>query len=306
VRVLLLGWPLSHSLSPAFQNAAFRAAGLDHQYVVAPREALVRADVRALLLEPDVLGANVTVPHKEAILPCLDDATPLARRVGAVNTVFRRPSPGGGVGLVGDNTDVGGFLGDLRAAGVRLDGPGDATAVVLGAGGAARGVVVALLEVGWCVVVVNRTLERARALVTALRGAGDALLRVAVWPGGPGGGPSGGAGALAEAFERAELVVDTTSLGLGARPGEAGWGSAVVALGRLPLRGTPEDVLFYDLKYGGLTPLGELAHALGRRWRDGLGMLVGQGALAFERWTGLPAPLSAMAEAVGLQELPRL
>ncbi|HET8629471.1 MAG TPA: shikimate dehydrogenase [Thermomicrobiales bacterium] len=265
--VPLLGHPVAHSLSPAFQDAAFAAAGIPARYVlwdVAPGEL---AAAVARLREPGVLGANVTVPHKEAVVPLLDALTPRAARVGAVNTIVKR-----GAALEGDNTDLDGFLAPLRERGLPLAAT---RAVLLGAGGAARAVAAALLDAGApALAVANRTPARAVALARDL---GDARV-CALGLDDP---------ALGEACAGAGLLVNATS---------AGWGddappAALAALDRLP-----PGALVYDLTYRA-TPFLRAAAARGLATLDGLPMLVEQGALAWRRWTGREPPRAAMRAA---------
>ena len=158
-RVLLIGHPLGHSLSPAFQNAAFRSAGIAATYGLAdvPPEHL--AATIATLRGGDMLGANVTVPYKQAVIPFLDDLSDDARALGAVNTIVNRAGR-----LHGLNTDVPGFAVDLREHGIDVAGR---TVVMLGAGGAARGVAAALIGIGVArLVIVNRTPERAAEIAS--------------------------------------------------------------------------------------------------------------------------------------------
>jgi shikimate dehydrogenase len=236
----LLGHHISYSASPALQNAAFRAAGLsDWSYElfdVAPED-LPQA-VSALRL-PGRAGANVTIPHKLAVMPLLDACDPLAVEAGAVNLVRRE-----GELLVGDNTDVAGIraaLGEVGWTGGR--------AVVLGRGGSARAALVALK--GSEVEMVGRDRWEER-------------------------------GALCRA---ADLVVNCTPLG---RQGEA-----VIRPADLPRRAV------IDLVYArGGTPLTAAARAAGLALADGWAVLLAQGAASFTAWTGLPAPLDAMREAI--------
>ena len=266
----VLGDPVDHSLSPAMQNAAFATAHLPHLYLryrVAPpalEEAF--ADARRLHMG----GLNLTVPLKEAALPFCDVLTPEARRIGAVNTLLFH-----GDRLVGDNTDGRGFL---RALGdrVRLGG---ARAVLIGAGGSARAIGVALVEAG-CgrLTVANRTPGRGEHLAARLAALGCPDTRAISLAALAGGDP------LADAA----LVVNTTPLGLGD--------------GRLALRyaASPPRCLFVDLVYGARpTPFLTAAARARRATLDGGPMLLHQGALAFEAWTGRRAPLTVMASALG-------
>jgi shikimate dehydrogenase len=267
----IFGDPVAHSLSPAMHNAAFAALGLDMTYVpfwVRPTDlaAAVRG-ARALGLA----GFNVTVPHKERILPLLDTVSAEARILGAVNTVARR-----GHRLVGYNTDGGGFLDALVAARVPVRGR---TALLIGAGGAARAVAHALLRAGCrALVIANRTHARARRLRHHL-GARRGRVAVVPWA------------ALGDAalLQTVNLLVNGTSLGLG---GEA--------IRPLALGATPPGCVVVDIVYGSrVTPLVAAARRAGRRVIDGRGMLLHQGARAFTLWTGRRAPLGVMAAALG-------
>jgi shikimate dehydrogenase len=265
----IFGDPVEHSRSPAMHNAAFAALRLDYVYVpfrVAP------ADLRAAVgaLRPlRLVGVNLTVPHKERALPLLDSLSPRAERIGAVNTIVNRDGH-----LFGDNTDAVGFLRAVRAAGVRAR---SAKAIVVGAGGAARSIVVALAEAGAAAVhVVNRRPQRARRLARALW-RGDTTVEVA------------GLDALADAalLGDAVLVVNTTPLGWkGERFPEIAYGA------------TRPTCLFCDLVYGVPTDFLRRARRARRRTMDGSEMLLHQGASAFSLWTGRSAPLSVMRAAL--------
>lgn len=269
----VVGWPVEHSVSPAMHNAAYAALGLDWCYLPfpVPPERLPEAiaGVRALGL----VGVNVTVPHKQALLALMDELTPAAAAIGAANTVIARDGR-----LIGHNTDAAGFLRALREAGCE---PAGITALVLGAGGAARAVVYALLEVGARVTVLNRTVARAETLARDLgRGADGEVLAASL-----------DLAALRPLVPRARLVVNATSVGMW-RAGVAGaspWPEA------LPF---PEDALAYDLVYNPReTAFMRQARAAGARAVNGVRMLVHQGAEAFERWTGVAAPVEVMAHA---------
>jgi shikimate dehydrogenase len=263
----ILGDPVDHSLSPAMQNAGFAACGLPHLYLrwrVSPSE-LRRALQEARRL--GVGGLNLTVPLKEAVLPLLDELTAEAKRIAAVNTIVWRRGR-----LVGDNTDARGFARALRGH-VRLRG---ARAVLIGAGGSARAVAASLVA-GGCreIVVANRTPARAEALAAWLRDAGALDVHVAALETLQRGA----------ALEGAALVVNTTPVGLAGR-------SLAVRIAA-----TPRRCLVVDLVYGP-TPLLAAASRAGRPTLDGTGMLLHQGALAFECWTGRRAPVARMAEAL--------
>ena len=250
-------------------NAAFAAAGLPHLYL---RYRVPPHRLRAALDEARTLGMgglNLTVPLKEAVRPFLDAVTPEAERVGAVNTVLFR-----GGRLVGDNTDARGFARALRGH-ARIRG---AAAVVIGAGGSARAVGAALVASGVRrIVVANRTVARADALAARLHALGAADVQPAPLT----------ALVSGDALAEAALVVNTTSTGL--------HGAAV----RVRHAATPRTCLFVDLVYGARpTPFLVAAARAGRPTLDGAGMLLHQGALAWEAWNGRPAPLGAMARAL--------
>ena len=261
-RVGLIGNPVAHSLSPAFQQAAFDSLGLSVRYELwQTSEAELPARFEELR-RGRALGANVTVPHKEAACAAMDEISDLARRVGAVNTVVPRCGR-----LYGDNTDVHGFVTPLRAMGFDV---ANAHAVVLGSGGAARGVVVALLDAGASrVTIINRTRPRAQALAQAL---GDPRLQVS------------DAMQAERDVAGAQLLVNATSLG---------WASEQLPCEPRLFTILSPSALAYDLTYRG-TPFLRAAEAARLSTLDGLPMLVQQGARSFELWTGHPAPIEVM------------
>jgi shikimate dehydrogenase len=244
-------------------NAAFADLGLDWVYValeVAPTEVEAAfAGVRAL----GIAGLSVTIPHKAAALAAVDEVTGRARAVGAVNTVVRLD----GGALLGDNTDGAGFLASLADEGFE---PAGRACAVVGAGGAARAVVHALAGAGAAeVVVVNRTPERAEAAAALARGVGRT--------------------GLAADVEGVDLVVNATPLGLaGGSPDELALDPGLLGPGQLVVDLIPNPAV---------TPLMLAAQERGARVAGGLGMLVHQGALAFELWTGHPAPVAVMRAA---------
>jgi shikimate dehydrogenase len=260
-------------------DAAFAALGIDARYValdVAPDDL---ADVVAgFRTAPDFLGANVTVPHKRAVIELLDHVDDTARAIGAVNTVARSGGPGGS--LVGSNTDAEGFLGALD----ELTSSNVEDVVMIGAGGSARAVAWALLGRGATVRVLNRSRDRAEALVEDVRrAAGVDARRLRVCE---------PAAALA-ALTACDLLVNATSVGMVGGPDP----SASPAPG--PLSAMRPDAVVMDLVYRpAVTPLLREADAAGVRHLNGLPMLVHQGAVAFGRWTGRAAPVAVMRGAV--------
>ena len=276
----LIGWPVEHSFSPAMHNAAAAALGLDVVYVTLPvPPGHVKAAVRGL---PALgfLGANVTVPHKQAVIPFLDEARPAARAIGAVNTI-KVAAGNGAPSLVGHNTDAAGFMADLAQHAVEVAGR---RCLVLGAGGAARAVVYGLAQAGGRVHVLARRPQQARRLVADLRPHLPAAeLAARPW------GAIGAVAAEADA-EAPALIVNATPVGMAPRTDATPW---------------PDDVPFpagafvYDLIYNPrATRLVQEARAAGRRASGGLGMLLQQGALAFEIWLGVRPDVTVMAEAI--------
>jgi shikimate dehydrogenase len=271
----VLGDPVDHSLSPAMQNAAFVACELPYLYLRyrVPADALGEALAEARRLAMG--GLNLTVPLKESALELVDEVAPEARRVGAVNTIGFVDGR-----LRGDNTDARGFLRALEGR-VSLGG---AHVVLIGAGGSARAVGTALATAGVShVTIANRTLPRAAELARTLEQLGPVLTTVASLD------------ALEDGVGLADvrLVVNATSTGLRAEPIAVRHGA------------TPHDCFFMDLVYGTQpTPFLRAAARGRRRTMDGSAMLLHQGALAFEIWTGRAAPLDAMRRALAAAGLP--
>jgi shikimate dehydrogenase len=274
----VIGWPIAHSLSPAMHNAAFDALGLNWRYLafpVRPGEVPVAITGLAAL---GCRGTNVTVPHKEAALRAMDVAPPRVRAFGAVNTVIIDRDEEGAPALRGENTDVGGFIHALREDGFE---PAGKRILVVGAGGGARGVVYALCETGADeVVVLNRTPARAAALVADLApSAGSTALRAGMLA------PD----ALEEHARQADLLVNTTTVGMWPHVEASIWPAD---------RALPADLAVCDLVYRPLeTRLLYQARAAGAKAIDGLGMLIAQGALSFEMWTGQWPPVDVMRAA---------
>lgn len=274
----LLGWPVEHSFSPAMHNAAAAALGLDLAYVPLPtRPGHLPAALQGLAAL-GFLGVNVTVPHKQAVLPLLDELTPAGQAIGAVNSIKIVRDPAGVARLLGDNTDGAGFLADLAAQGVS---PAGQECLVLGAGGAARAVAYALAQAGAQVHVLARRPEQAAALVADLaRHCPGRGLAAHAWPD------------LAALSQRPALalVVNSTPLGMTPQPHASPWPDA------LPF---PAGAVAYDLVYNPRqTRFMRQAQAAGSRAMNGLGMLVQQGALAFAWWTGSRPDVAVMRAAI--------
>lgn len=276
----LIGWPVAHSLSPAMHNAAFDALELNWRYVplpVPPGE--VEAAVRGLAAL-GFRGANVTVPHKQAVMSMIDSAAPNARDLGAVNTLVIERREGSPAVIKGYNTDDQGFIDALQREG--FDVRGWESAVVVGAGGAARAIVYGLLRSGKGeIVVLNRTLERAQALISELGSCFKETSRLRAFSLTP--------KMLVESARAADLLINATTVGMWPRAGHSIWPADV------PI---PAHLTVFDLVYNPLqTRLLTQARGLGAHGIVGLEMLVQQGALALEIWTGKPAPVEVMRAA---------
>ena len=268
--VALLGDPVGHSRSPQMHNAAFAVLGLDYCYVpFCVRPSALRLAIRGLVAL-GVAGANVTIPHKERVIPYLDELSTEARLIGAVNTIHQREGH-----LVGHNTDARGFLRafqedtDVSIRGGRF--------LVLGAGGAARAVMVALALGGArAVTIANRSVPTARHL----------------------------AGRLRRLFSSLDWSIVTSTSGLPPSRLFRGViqatpvGMRVNDPSPLPVEWLNPSLAVYDLVYPGPTALLRAAEEVGARHAGGLGMLVHQGALAFSIWTGRRAPIDVMRRAL--------
>ncbi len=274
----LIGWPVEHSLSPVIHEAALRAAGRRgayHLYPLRPEDAQAGLLVQLLkrLRSGELQGLNVTIPYKQRVLAYVDALTPAAAAIGAANTLYRVQDR-----LVGDNTDAAGFLADLQRLGVA----GPSAALVLGAGGAARAVVYALVDQGGSVQIAARRVDQAKDLVADLKRSlpNARLTALALTP-----------RQLGRAVEHCDLVVNATPLGMWPQLERSAWPPGV---------DFPAGAFVYDLVYNPReTALVRAARAADLRAEGGLGMLVEQAALAFERWTGIRAPRPAMYAAVG-------
>lgn len=274
IRLGIFGWPVAHSKSPRMHESAARALGIALRYEpfeVAPDE-LAAAIRRAH--EAGIDGYNLTVPHKEAILTLIDEIAPAARAIGAVNTVVREDGR-----YVGHNTDAPGLVRSLEEAGVQVEG---ARVVVVGAGGAARAAVVGLSDAGADeIAVLSRRPEQSEALCSSLAAHVECNLDAAP---------------LSEAsgyFDTATLLVQATSATLESNPG------AIDFAASLPIDALPGEAAVVDMVYKPLeTAVLARARQRGLTTVDGLGMLLHQGAIAFEMWTGYQPPLEVMRSAL--------
>jgi shikimate dehydrogenase len=267
----VIGWPVKHSLSPPMHNAAFAELGLEWAYVPLPVYPDHVAEAVRGLRALGFAGANVTVPHKQAVLAHLDDVSRAAQVIGAVNTIVVRDGS-----LYGDNTDASGFITSLREVGFD---PAGTYCVLLGAGGSARAIAHSLADAGALqVCIYNRTFSRARDLC---RDMAKFYTDVRFEP--------ASLGDLTTIGDDTDLVVNATSLGMWPDTEASPWPRDVTLPGHLTvcdLVYNPQETLFLVQ-----------ARAVGAETVNGLGMLVHQGAAAFEMWTGRPAPVETMREA---------
>jgi shikimate dehydrogenase len=267
-RIYLLGYPLGHSISPAIHNAALRSCGLHgwrYETLALPPDKM--SAMLEALRAPDCIGANVTIPHKQTVIPFLDELSESARKIGAVNTIVKRDGK-----LIGENTDAPGFIQSLREGHIQTR---HARAFIFGAGGAAAALAFALANEGaQQLVVINRTTSRAAELADRLNASFPSLeLAVNRW----------------EWLSRANIIVNATAIGMAPQTDAS----------PLPRGLTiPSGAVVFDLVYN--PPETQLMHAAanaGARCIGGLEMLVYQGALSFQMWTEHEAPLRVMQAA---------
>ena len=274
----IIGDPIAHSMSPAMHNTAFDKLGLNYLYVPfrVKKEELDKAiaGVRAL----NIRGLNVTIPHKVTVIPFLDELDPLAQRIGAVNTIVNDD----GV-LTGYNTDATGFLQTLLERGVELKGK---NMVILGAGGASRAISFILAERGAHLVILNRLLELDWAEELASRISQVFKQEVEAL--------ELNEENLAKVLAKADILVNATSVGMSPNIDET-----PVSPDLLKPSLTVFDIVYNPIK----TRLLREAEAAGAKTISGVDMLVWQGALGFELWTGAKAPVKLMRETAikGLQ-----
>lgn len=268
----IIGDPISHSLSPQMHTAALRRLRLPYRYLpfhVRPKEL---GRFMQMARECHLAGLNVTIPHKEKIIRYLDGITDEARRIGAVNTVLWK-----GRRLLGDNTDARGYLRSLKED---LNfSPRGKTVLILGAGGAARAILDACLSAkAKQVILSNRTLSRAHELARQAQKFSKTPINVVPLKREP----------LTACFPQVDLLINTTSVGL-----------ARSRFHYLPLKLLPKKAVVSDLVYQPrITPLLREAKKQGLRIHEGIGMLLHQGALSFQIWTGKKPPLKIMKTAL--------
>ena len=272
-RLGIIGYPIGHSISPIFQQAALDALGIDATYEkweVTPEGV---GDFVNGLRAPDSWGINITLPHKQAVIPLLDEVDEWATAAGAVNTIVNHDGR-----LTGHNTDGPGFL---RALLVETGyDPKGTRALILGAGGSARGILLALVRGGVdSLVIANRTMERAETLakLAVENGVKSEAIPIA-------------GNVLIKSAASADLIVNCTSVGMSHGPDEQG---TPLTAAQIPASAIVNDVVYTPLE----TPLLREAAAAGATALGGLHMLVYQGVLSFQMWTGQDAPADVMLAA---------
>lgn len=269
-KVGVMGWPISHTLSPLMHNAAFAAVGLNYVYLpLAVKPEDLGKAVKGLPAL-DFSGINVTIPHKVSVMQYLDEIEPGARLIGAVNTIVVREGK-----LIGSNTDADGFIAALKEQGAE---PRGANALLLGAGGAARAVVCGLAANGANkIVVAAREPQKALALAAGFQDAPAVT------------GIGFDDQAYAEALQQSDIVINCTPLGMKPKIDEAP---------PILWQALQPGAVVCDLVYTPLeTRFMAEAQKRGHPTIGGLGMLIEQGAIAFEKWTGVKAPRDVMAKA---------
>lgn len=270
IKLGLIGYPLGHSLSPKIHTAALKACGLEGNYSLFPihpddKDGL--KDLLARIRSGEIHGLNVTIPHKQNVIEFMDELTPTAQTIGAVNTIYLRDGK-----LVGDNTDAAGFLADLKNVMENRELGVGKSALVLGAGGSARAVVYALLHDGWKVTLAARRLEQAEQLAASFT---NHELRITTFDLQP---------------STFNLLINTTPVGMFPN----------IDASPLPENlSLPSNAFVYDLVYNpSETKLVKIARAQGLSATTGLGMLIEQAALAFELWTGHTPSRDVLFESV--------
>ena len=274
----IIGYPIGHSISPIFQQAGLDHLGIDATYEKWEVSADDVGEFVAGLRAPGSLGINITVPHKQAVIPFLDEVDEWATTAGAVNTIVNRDGR-----LTGHNTDGPGFL---RALLVETGYSPDGTrALILGAGGAARGILLALARGGVeSLVIANRTLERAETLAQLSKDNGVPAEAISLSQ------DARSPDELTQAAASAALIVNCTTVGMSHGPDEYG---SPLSSAQIPGSAIVNDLVYNPME----TPLLRAAAAAGATTLGGLHMLVYQGVLSFQMWTGQEAPVEVMLRA---------
>jgi shikimate dehydrogenase len=267
----LIGDPVEHSMSPAMQNTAFESLKLNFAYLPfhVTKQNLDAAikGIKAL----NIRGINVTIPHKVAVMPLLDKTDNIAAKIGAVNTIVNNS----GI-LTGYNTDADGFIQSLAEKGIS---PTTKKILILGSGGAARAISFTLMEKGAELILINRTLNKAKELAQQLTGQFKRAVEVLAW----------NEQNMIVATQNTAIIVNTTSIGMSPQCEET----------PIPSRFLKPETIVYDIVYNPIqTRLLKEAGSAGCITMSGADMLAWQGGLAFEKWTGQKAPIEIMKREV--------
>jgi shikimate dehydrogenase len=263
----IIGDPIEHTMSPVMHNAAFQELGIDYVYIPFRVRQEDVGNAVASMRTLNIRGLNVTIPHKMAVIPFLDRLDPLAEKIGAVNTIVNEDEI-----LTGYNTDAAGFLQALLEKGVEPKGK---NIIVLGAGGAAKGISFILAERGVNPVILNRHLARARDLTHRISQVFKNQVKALAL----------NEENLSKVLDRADVLVNTTSVGM----------IPDMDITPVPARLLKPGLIVFDIVYNPLkTRLLRESEAIGGKTISGIEMLVWQGALAFEKWTGRKAPINLM------------
>lgn len=267
----VIGYPLRHTMSPLMHNRAFRAAGINGVYLAFQVAPYMVSSVVAAARTLNIEGFNVTIPHKETIIPFIDEISEAARLCGSVNTVKIT-----GQQTMGHNTDGSGFIASLEEARVKPEG----LAIILGAGGAARAIGFQMALRGCELVLVDIIPERAAILAADISRKTGAICRASAWE----------SGHLKDLVTKADLAINTTPVGMY---------PAVQDRPPLELKLLRPEAVVCDIVYNPLkTCLLEKAEERGLKTVGGLGMFVNQGAQSFRIFTGLEPPIEVMRNAV--------
>ncbi|MBI5887802.1 MAG: shikimate dehydrogenase [Deltaproteobacteria bacterium] len=286
----IFGDPVTHSLSPAMHNAAFEALGLDYVYVPFHVKLDNNADLKKAvegIRAMNIRGVNVTIPHKEKVIKLLDDMHDSAKDIGAVNTIVNDNGR-----LIGYNTDGDGYISglkeDLKAHGIKDFSLRNKKAVIIGAGGSARAILVCLIFEVESVIIANRDVKRARKLINALAEK-KAMheMRRTLWEIISENADAVSLKDISSHLQDADILINTTPVGM------MGIGSLDIDLGKLPDRAVVSDIVYTPLE----TDLLSRARLRGLKTVSGLGMLVHQGAAAFKLWTGVKPDVKIMRDA---------
>ena len=275
IQLGLIGYPLGHSLSPKIQVAALDVCGLDGEYSlfpIAPGDQQGLKELLARVRSGEITGLNVTIPHKQNVISLLDELRPTAQAIGAVNTISMQNGK-----LIGDNTDVPGFLADLQKFFTTETRRHKDTksALILGAGGSARAVVYALVNNDWDVTIAARCIEQAQTLTAQIPPPDSRITSIEYK-----------STTLHSLLSTLSLIINTTPLGMAPNADVSPWPADS------PF---PSNAAVYDLVYNPReTKLVKDARAAGLPATTGLGMLIEQAVLSFEIWTGHSPPRDAL------------